>query len=265
MEITCKNCAVELQPHYDFCPKCSQKAKLHRLSLHEVAHEGIHYFTHADKGVFQLIRDLAKKGGVVAREYVEGKRKKYFPPLNFFLLVTAVYVFVMSFSDHSTGKVDMLKKYPELAAIQDKQQQEKIVALYQKRDEGIALINKHSNLLSMISLPITAFIFWLLYRKGRYNYTEHLVACMYMYGFSTLGFVVLITLLNFLFKININYIFVGYFVLQLVYFSMFYYSFLGEYTRRKALKAFGATLISLVSLFVVSGVVMWLFMTNVIG
>ena len=28
------------------------------------------------------------------REYVEGKRKKYFPPLNFFLIVAAIYVLV---------------------------------------------------------------------------------------------------------------------------------------------------------------------------
>lgn len=265
MEATCKNCDVNLQPDYDFCPKCSQKAHLHRLSLHEIFHEAVHYFTHADKGIFQLVRDLAKKSGVVAREYVEGKRKKYFPPLNFFLLVSAVYVFVMSFGNPSTEKVDMLRKYPELAAIQDKQTQDKIVEMYVRRDQGVAFINKYSNIVSMASLPFTALLFWMLYRKGRYNYTEHMVACMYMYGFSTLIFVVLFSLLHYLLGISVNYVFVGFFVFQLLYFSHFYYTFFGVKTRRKALKAFGATVFSLLFLFVVSGIMMWLFMTKVIG
>ncbi len=52
--------------------------------------------THADKGLFQLLRDLVIKNGQVAREYVDGKRKKYFSPLNFFLLVAAVFVFFFS-------------------------------------------------------------------------------------------------------------------------------------------------------------------------
>jgi hypothetical protein len=60
------------------------KTDLHRISMHEVVHDGVHYFTHADKGLPQLVRDLVLKGGVVAREFVNGKRKKYFSPLNFF-------------------------------------------------------------------------------------------------------------------------------------------------------------------------------------
>lgn len=90
MEMTCKNCDRDLAPEFDYCPKCSQKVALHRLTFHDVFHEAIHYFTHADKGIFQLLRDLFKKNGVVVRQYVEGIRKKYFSPFNFFLIVAAI-------------------------------------------------------------------------------------------------------------------------------------------------------------------------------
>src|SRR5688572_29377526 len=105
MEAICKNCDTAYLETYHYCLNCSQKAKLHRLSLHELLHEAIHYFTHADKGIFQLIRDLFLKRGAVAREYAEGKRKKYFSPLNFFLLVCALYVFAMSLGNHSVENV----------------------------------------------------------------------------------------------------------------------------------------------------------------
>lgn len=84
MEAACKNCAGELTESYAFCPGCGQKAHLHRLSWHEIGHGLVHYFTHADKGIFSLLKDLATKNGVVAREYIEGQRRKYFPPPNFF-------------------------------------------------------------------------------------------------------------------------------------------------------------------------------------
>jgi hypothetical protein len=56
----------------------------------------IHYFTHADKGIFQLLKALVTQTGTVAREFVSGKRKKYFPPFNFFLIVAALFVFMGS-------------------------------------------------------------------------------------------------------------------------------------------------------------------------
>jgi hypothetical protein len=264
MDFTCKNCSVGLQPDYDYCPKCSQKAKLHRLSLHELLHEAIHYFTHADKGIFQLVRDLLLKRGAVAREYAEGKRKKYFSPLNFFLLVCALYVFAMSLGDHSVENVDMLKKYPELAQIQDTAYREKAIEMYQRRDTAVQFLNKYANIVSMVSLPITALFFWLFYRKGRFNYTEHMVAGMYMYGFTTLLFVFQL-LLNFVLKMSINYLFGIFFIFQIGYFSNFYYTFFDERTKRKAFKAFAATLISTLLLFIFCGIGMWLYMVKVIG
>ncbi len=84
MSKECSNCAFILADNFIFCPQCAQKANLHRLSIHEVLHDGVHYFNLADKGLFRLLKDLLIKTGNVAKEYVAGKRKKYFPPLNFF-------------------------------------------------------------------------------------------------------------------------------------------------------------------------------------
>ena len=74
----CLNCNHPLTEGQHFCANCGQKAALKRLNLHDIWHDVVHYFTHADKGIFQLLKQLVTKTGIVAKEYVEGKRKKYF-------------------------------------------------------------------------------------------------------------------------------------------------------------------------------------------
>lgn len=258
METTCKNCAVNLQPDYDFCPKCSQKTQLHRISMHEVVHDGIHYFTHADKGLLQLIRDLVRKGGNVAREYVGGKRKKYFSPLNFFLIVAALNLFAINVEKNS-GRPDLARKQAlEYYKIKDRQQRESFLRMYDRQVEAVDFIKRHSNKTVLVMLPIMALVFWLFYRKGPYNFTEHLIACMYMYGFCTLVFVFL-ALANLIFKVDVNIIYGLTLLLQLFYFTWFYLRFMDS---TKRLRALAASFSAIFCVFVVSGLVVMFYMMD---
>lgn len=254
MEAICKNCDSTLQPDYEHCPKCGQTTHLHRLGMHDVFHEFVHYFTHADKGLFQLIRDLVVKNGVVAKEFIAGKRKKYYPPFTFFLLVAAIHVFVSNLhNDHSN--VDVLKKFPELAEITNPVKQAKWIEFYERRENGIHFINKYANLITMVSLPITSFIFWLMYRRRAYNYTEHLVAGMFMFGFFTLV-VSIVTAFGLLLNVPENYVYLFCILLEISYFTLFYHNFMESGKR----KAFWASFFSILALFLVSFVVMSIYM-----
>jgi hypothetical protein len=259
MQATCKNCELDLQPGFDYCPKCSQKSSLHRLSLHEVAHEGIHYFTHADKGFLQLVRDLALKSGTVAREYVYGKRKKYFSPLNFFLLVAALNLFAVN-ADETSDRPDITREHAsELARLKSPEQRQAFLRLYQRQVEAVDFIRHHSNKTVLVMLPIMALVFFGFYRKSGYNFTEHLIANMYMYGFCTLVFVVL-ALLNLIFKVDINIIYAITLALQLVYFTHFYYRFMGN---SKGLRAFFASFTAIFCVFIFAGLVVMIYMMQV--
>jgi hypothetical protein len=244
----CKNCAAVLEPEFDFCPKCGQKSKLHRLNLRDLIHDGIHFFFHADKSVLVLVRELAARNGKVAREFIEGKRKKYYPPLNFFLLVAAVYLFVQIKTDDHVH-VDVMKRYPELAAIQNKKQQAMMVDAYQRREESIHFMNLHSNTIMMASLPVIALLFWVFYRRGKFNYTEHLVAGMYMFGFYTL-----LTALAFGFghfvKPLENWIYLACFFIEVAYFTTFYRNFMQGGTGKAFLASLTAVILSALILFV---------------
>lgn len=250
MEATCKNCETTLQPGFAYCPKCSQKTDLHRISMHEVFHEGVHYFTHADKGLPQLVRDLVLKGGVVAREFVNGKRKKYFSPLNFFLLIAALNLFAINI-DATSERPDMAREQAaELDKITDPQQRAAFVKFFERQVAAVDFIKQHSNKTILVTLPLMAFIFWLFYRKGPYNFTEHLIAGMFMYGFCTLIFAVL-CILNLLFLVDVNYIYGITLLLQLLYFAQFYYRFMGN---TKHLRAYVASFSAILFVFVVTGI-----------
>ena len=254
MEIICQNCALALQPDFQHCPKCGQKANLHRLSLHDIFHEALHYLTHADKGLFQLIRDLAIKNGLVAREFVNGKRKKYYPQLTFFFLVIAINLFVSTHTDTHVN-VNIEEKYPEVTTIADPAQKAKWIHIYERREQGVHWINNNVNNIAMVSLPMVSLIFWLFYWRRHYNYVEHLVGGMYMFGFCTL-FTAMISALAYFSGANENIGYAACLLFQLGYYTIFYSNFMAG----RKLRAFFAALVAMLLLFVISGLLMWVYM-----
>lgn len=236
---------------YNFCPNCSQKSALHRLTFHDIVHEGIHYFTHADKGLFQLIRDLFTKRGLVAYEYIEGKRKKYFPPLNFFLLIAAVFVFVAT-QTQETITTNILEVHPELSQITDPAEKKEMIAVFERQIKVSNFTTKYSNVMAMCSLPLTALVFWLFYKKAKYNYIEHLVAGMYMLGICILIYSLVIIPLCFFLNFKDVVETLLFFLLQFIYFAVFYYGFLCKTTKLQFVKALGASFINLLVWFVFS-------------
>ena len=123
----------------------------------------------------------------MAREFVQGKRKKYFSPFNFFLIVAAIYVFMSTFTAKpAVAKANVLTQHPELQRIPDLKKRENLVHIYERSSRAMQFMARHSNLVAMLALPLIAFLFWIFYRRAGYNYIEHLVANMYMSGFTLL-------------------------------------------------------------------------------
>jgi hypothetical protein len=235
--------------------------RLERLSIHQIIHDGIHYFTHVDNGIWQLIRDLAIKRGHIAKEYIEGKRRKYFPPLNFFLLVAALFVFVLSLQEIPTAE-NILKEIPEQYAQKDTEKQQLDIERAERLATAITYINKYSNLLAMAALPLTSFIFWLFYKKSKYNYTEHLIAGMYMMGFFILFHSVVLLPISYIFESTANIINLAFLIFYLVFATVFYNGFLGKKTFMSQCKVFCAALAGGMAWGLLSGLIMAQYISN---
>ena len=223
----CLNCNKLLRSDDSFCSSCGQKTAIHRLTLHDLLHDTIHYFTHADKGIFHLLKELARKPGKVARAYVDGARKKYFNPLNFLLIVAGVVVFmtaVFSESTLSSSRRSTSSGNTVTAPLTPEEQK-----MYAEMGQRIVKVNKffakYANLVSILATPLFAFLFWLFYLRNKLNYTEHLVANMYFVGFILLFYALIFIPLKFWLG---DLVMIGFFVFEGIYRGIGYYQFIGR-------------------------------------
>jgi hypothetical protein len=176
----CQNCDTRLDQSFDFCPTCSQKAETHRLALGEIGHEIFHAATHADKGILFLLKELILRPGTVIREYVEGKRKKYFNPFSFFIIVVGIYVFSNTMFHTFDQPLDLPKSTTVSTNTAVNPKQTKMVAIGKRIRNVQHFMNTKTNLILFISAPFFALVFFGLYRKKRKNYAEHLVAMIFI-------------------------------------------------------------------------------------
>ncbi|MGI8951314.1 MAG: DUF3667 domain-containing protein [Chitinophagaceae bacterium] len=161
MNIVCKNCGRSFHKNYKYCPYCGQTAVVERLNFSEIFHDFFHAFIHTDKGIFLLLKKLTYKPGKIAREYIEGKRKKYFNPFSFLVLMVAVALFFL------TQFETLGIKYENVNA---------------SNKEILHLSFKYFNLLVFIRCPINAFLLWIFFKKSKINYAEYFVLAAYLSG-----------------------------------------------------------------------------------
>lgn len=262
----CLNCERPLPAEAAYCPHCGQKTSLHRLSWHDIWHDAVHYFTHADKGIFSLLRDLAVRPGVVAREFVTGKRAKYFKPLNFYLLVAGILVLVLSktLAANDAGAKPFQQKADRTKSLTEKASFE----TYAKRTRIVNnTVGRYANVVNMLATPIITIIFFLFYRRKQYRYIEHLVAHLYFVPFTMLFYALLISpLVYFLNKQGITIVLIGiFFVFEILYKGIAYYQFMGVPGRKALWKAIGVSAFAAICWIALTSTLIGLFIRTGFG
>lgn len=198
--ITCKNCNNTFEGK--FCPECGQK-ETHRLTVPHLGHEVFHAVTHTDKGIFFLIKEMFLRPGITVREYVDGKRKRYFNPFTFLLLMMALQLVVIRKTNYYQVFNDTIAE-ATIKMIQStgKSREEAVRAMKPTTDENQSRMEKivdNNKLLTFLFLPILALFSWLFFKKSRFNYAENLVFHIMVAAETTLFFIV-ICIIPFLFS-----------------------------------------------------------------
>lgn len=96
----CLNCGHTFKGR--FCPQCGQKAKTNRLQFGEMCKNLIGPFVGGDSKFLNTCRDLFARPGHLVRNYLLGKRIRYYHPLQMYVYLLTAYAvvsYVLGISD----------------------------------------------------------------------------------------------------------------------------------------------------------------------
>ena len=177
----CKNCGNLFEGK--FCNLCGQKAGVRRFTIRLAAREFLHTFTHVDSGILFLIKEMFLRPGITASEYIEGKRKKYFSPVQYLILSIAVSTFLTL----KLGVIGLNEVSPEIfETLNDTQ---KFFLQFNN------FIYRFFNLTLFAGIPVMAMYSKLLYRKSGYNYSENVIFNTFLAAQRTLIYILMMPLL----------------------------------------------------------------------
>lgn len=91
---TCLNCQTVFEGKY--CNRCGQKAQHRRLPIKALLHDVMHDVFHFENKIFPTLWKLITKPGFLTKEYLEGRRARWFPPFRLFLVMSGLSIFVIS-------------------------------------------------------------------------------------------------------------------------------------------------------------------------
>lgn len=227
---SCLNCDQPISGNY--CSSCGQSTAVERITITETWHNFLSSSFSIEGPYFTTLKTLLLNPGEVFREFIGGKRKKYYKPVAFFILNTAIYMVVKSLLgynplDGQTSVEEMRVNSSENAKL--------ILATGQFMAANI------NNILFFmvfgISLAMKTF-----YPK-KYNYGEYLSAGFYISGFFIFVNVFSMLVSSF-FKTNWLSLIIVFLLFLLIFYASF--SFFQKKGVKAVFKSIGISFLSIV-------------------
>ena len=181
---TCANCtAILIGAH---CHECGQKKfNPNELSIKRFVARTIGDITdiESSKSVKTLIAMIARPG-VLAMEYLAGRRGNYIGPIKLYLTFSALYFLFAwgALAEIRGGATDRTARTPFVVNVARKRGVDPSVLadkIHQKAE-------KYSTVLRFFSVLISGAFLALFYFRSRKYYVEHLVFSLYYYSFDFL-------------------------------------------------------------------------------
>ncbi|MEL6655923.1 MAG: DUF3667 domain-containing protein [Bacteroidota bacterium] len=198
---------METRPHSDF-----PEAKIERVTT-KTMFKSLLAILNLEKGIFYTAWEMIKSPGNAMRRYLFEDRTKFIEPLKFLVLTLPIYIFLS------------IKVYPAGSLFDSMEQGFRMSAGEDMPEEQIAqaklllqYLKDYSNFLLLLTIPISSIWTYLLFRKYRLTFGEHLVLNAFLYAFLTLLGIILMPLgaysietLNYLIML-LNFGYMAYFV-----------------------------------------------------
>jgi hypothetical protein len=218
-ETDCLNCGTQVIGK--FCHNCGQENIETRENFFAMVWHFITDYFHFDSKFFRSLAPLIVKPGFLTREYWEGRRTLYIPPLRIFFFVTIIFMIATSYFYKKYGDVmknSMIKKSKTLAGYdsaqiasmaetatiylkeskervsgkQLKEMSEKDDRQYRKLQSGVDFTFRNLKYVTFFLLPVYALIFKLLFIRRNIFYIDHLIWAMHLQTFAYIFLTILL-------------------------------------------------------------------------
>lgn len=103
----CLNCGTNCTGAY--CPKCGQKTSTRRFQVKEILMNIIASLIGGDNKLWATCVCLLTRPGHMIREYLQGKRVRYYNPVSLLVCLVAVYAIVTYFFTDAVSPFDIMR------------------------------------------------------------------------------------------------------------------------------------------------------------
>ncbi|HET6980201.1 MAG TPA: DUF3667 domain-containing protein [Pyrinomonadaceae bacterium] len=179
---TCPNCSTSLLGSH--CHECGQKKiEANEYSLKRFIGNAINDFTDLESSkVFRTLSAMILRPGLLAVEYLGGRRGKYLGPLKLYLTFSALY-FLFAWSvlaDVRGGSAQRIASMPPTISMAKRRG----LDLNTFADKLHEKTEKYASGLRVFSVLISGTFLAALYFRQKKYYVEHLVFSLYYYSFD---------------------------------------------------------------------------------
>lgn len=232
---TCKNCGNTFSGKY--CNQCGEKVyTAHDKSIPYFFEDALHFVTHFEGTLFTTLKAMATRPGQWSKDFCEGKRKRYFRPLSFFMLLVILYLIFPMYSGLNMPFKFHLSESQLARTLVSKKTKVNIDSLrrivdsvvdsrqFKNSDQAFSFglfyadslmrpypalrklemtynrkSEKTSKLLLLVMIPLSALFLWLLHFFQKRMFFDHLVLATELNSFNILFSYLLFPLLMQLF------------------------------------------------------------------
>ena len=168
--IVCKNCENNYEGN--FCPRCGQRYIEKRFTLKDSIVWLFSSVFNLERGFVPTTLQLITKPGVTIRNYLSGITVRYAHPFRFvFIWATISAILNVYFGFFEDSQEMMSQTFGEEANYNEEQ-----IEFTKKSNE---VIRNYMSLVIMATIPFMSFFSYLLFKKKKYNYAEHLIVNAY--------------------------------------------------------------------------------------
>jgi hypothetical protein len=149
------------------------------MDVWHVAHEAVHEFLHLDGKIFQTLRLLVLKPGLLTVEFLRGRRARYVGPLRLYLTCSLLFFLLASFAPGTvvtfteTDKKELGQETLNKAAETTQQLRERFV---HDMPRGMFVL-----------MPLFGLLTWAFYRKAQPYYVPHFYYSLHIHSFGFLA------------------------------------------------------------------------------